>query len=198
MEQPPERAGHESMTEEQLRAATVGMLRVHGGPIKLDEYDPSWPELFTRHAGRIAAALGERALRIEHVGSTAVPGLPAKPTIDILLVVANSAEEKTYVPALETAGYVLRIREPDFDEHRMFRDQAHTAQVHVHSDGSPEIARFLLFRDRLRINPDDRELYERTKRELAQREWKYVQNYADAKGDVVEAIIARARTAPSG
>jgi GrpB-like predicted nucleotidyltransferase (UPF0157 family) len=196
MERPPEPHEHEPMTDEQIIAATVGERRVLGGPIQLADYDPSWPELFAHHAERISAALGEWALQIEHVGSTSVPGLSAKPTIDILLVVADSANEETYLPALVAAGYVLRIREPDWDEHRMLVDRDRTAQVHVHSDGSPEIERFLLFRDRLRTNQADRELYERTKHELAQRDWKYGQNYADAKGDVVEGIIARARAEP--
>lgn len=193
MEETSKRPEHEPMTEEQLRASTVGELRVHGGPIHLADYDPAWPKLFAREARRITAALGERVLRLEHVGSTAVPGLPAKPIIDILLVVADSGDEETYVPAMEAAGYVLRIREPDWEEHRMFKDPDATVQVHVLSKGSPEIERMLLFRDRLRVNRDDRELYERKKRELAREDWKYVQNYADAKGGVVESIIARAR-----
>jgi GrpB-like predicted nucleotidyltransferase (UPF0157 family) len=197
MDQEPKPRGHQAMTDEEIIAATVGERRVHGGTIHLAEYDPSWPELFARHAERIAEALGDRALGIEHVGSTSVPGLAAKPTIDILLVVDDSADEHSYLPALEAAGYVLRIREPDWNQHRMFVDDAprqdRTTQIHVLSDGNLEIERFLLFRDRLRTNQADRELYERTKRELAQREWKYIQNYADAKGDVVEAIVSRAR-----
>jgi GrpB-like predicted nucleotidyltransferase (UPF0157 family) len=132
---------------------------------------------------------------IEHVGSTSVPGLAAKPTIDILLVVANSADENTYVPALEAAGYDLRTREPDWGEHRGLRDRASPSStlVHVLTAGEPEIERYVLFRDRLRTNQVDRDLYLRTKRELAGRVWKCVQNYADAKGPVVEEIIARAR-----
>jgi GrpB-like predicted nucleotidyltransferase (UPF0157 family) len=159
----------------------------------LADYDPAWPKLFAREARRITAALGDRVLRIEHVGSTAVPGLAAKPIIDVLLVVADSGAEQTYLPAMEAAGYVLHIREPDLDEHRMFKDPNASVQVHVLSEGCPEIERMLLFRDRLRINRDDRQLYERQKRELAGQEWKYVQNYADAKGSVIEGIIARAR-----
>ena len=192
MKEPP-REPNEPMTDEQIIAATVGERRIHGGPVYLAEYDRTWPETFAGHEERIAAALGERALRIEHVGSTSVPGLAAKPTIDILLVVTNSASEETYLPAMEAAGYELRVREPDRHEHRMFADRERTAQVHVLSDGNPEIERYLLFRDRLRTDQTDRELYERTKRELAKREWKYVQNYADAKGRVVEEITARAR-----
>jgi len=181
------------MTEEQILAATVGERRVHDGPVHLTEYDPAWPERFDREAERIAAALGERALMIEHVGSTSVPGLAAKPTIDVLLVVADSADEESYLPEMEAAGYVLRIREPDLDEHRMFVDRAASVQVHVLSEGCAEIERYLIFRDRLRSDAADRALYERTKRALAARTWRYVQNYADAKGWVVEEIIARAR-----
>jgi GrpB-like predicted nucleotidyltransferase (UPF0157 family) len=198
MEETPEPAGHEPMTEEQFRASTVGELRVHGGPIHLADYDRAWPNLFAREAQRITAALGERAFLIEHVGSTAVPGLAAKPIIDILLVVADSRDEDAYLSAMEGAGYVLRSREPAWYEHRMFKDPNATVQVHVLSQRCPEIDRMLLFRDRLRTNGEDRELYDEKKRELAQREWKYVQNYADAKSEVVEGIIARARAETRG
>jgi GrpB-like predicted nucleotidyltransferase (UPF0157 family) len=181
------------MTDEEILAATVGERHVHDGPVHLAEYDPAWPERFEREAARIAEALGERALMIEHVGSTSVPGLSAKPTIDILLVVADSADEESYIPAMEAAGYVLRVREPDWNEHRMVVDRVANVQVHVVSEGCPEIDRWLLFRDRLRSDSADRALYERTKRELATRSWRYVQNYADAKSGVVEEIVARAR-----
>lgn len=181
------------MTEQEIRAATVGEPQKHAAPIELADYDSSWPDLFGREARRITAALGERALRIEHVGSTAVPGLAAKPIVDILLVVVASGDEETYVPALEAVGYVLRIREPDWYEHRVFKGPDTNVNLHVLSEGCPEIDRMLLFRDRLRGNDADRELYERTKRELAQKTWTYVQNYADAKGATVEQIIATAR-----
>ena len=181
------------MTEEEIRAATVGEPQEHAAPIELADYDPSWPELFAREARRITVALGERARRIEHVGSTAVPGLAAKPIVDILLVVVASGDEATYVPALEAVGYVLRIREPGWYEHRVFKGPDTNVNLHVLSEGCPEIDRMLLFRDRLRANEADRELYERAKYELAQKTWTYVQNYADAKGATVERIIATAR-----
>ena len=168
------------MSEEEIRAATVGELRPLTAPIELVDYDPRWPELFRREAKRIRAALGDGALRIEHTGSTAVPGLAAKPIVDIVLVVADSAGEESYVPALEAAGYVLRIREPKVN-------------LHVFSEDCPEIDRMLLFRDRLRADEGERQLYERTKRELAGKDWKFMQNYADAKTPVVEEIIARAQ-----
>lgn len=190
--------GNVPLTEEQLRAVYVGGQKPSSRPIQIVDYDLGWPDLFEREAGRIRAALGERALMIEHTGSTSVPELAAKPIIDILLVVPDSANEPDYVPTMEAAGYVLRIREPEWYEHRLFKGPDTNINVHVFSPGSPEIERMLLFRDWLRSNPADRQLYERTKRELARKEWKYVQNYADAKSEVVEEILARARGAQGG
>ena len=112
-------------------------------------------------------------------------------------MVADSADEPAYVPALEQAGYVLHIREPEWHQHRMFKGPDTDINLHVFSADCPEIARMLLFRDWLRTNAVDRDLYERTKPELLQREWKYVQNYADAKSAVVEEIITRALAAQS-
>lgn len=160
--------------------------------ILIVDYSPNWPELFEREADRIKYLLGSRALRIEHVGSTAVPGLAAKPVIDLLLVVANSADEDAYAPPLQAGGYALRIREPHWYEHRLFNGPDTDINLHVFSAGCPEIDRMLTFRDWLRSNPGDRDLYARTKLALAQNQWKDVQNYADAKTSVVEAIIARA------
>jgi GrpB-like predicted nucleotidyltransferase (UPF0157 family) len=182
-----------SMREDEIRAATVGELRPLTEPIDLVDYDERWPELFRRAAAGIRAALGERALQIEHTGSTSVPGLAAKAIIDIVLVVADSSDEEAYVPPMEEAGYVLRVRELDWHEHRVLKPSDMSVNLHVFSRGCPEIERMLLFRDRLQSNSADRELYERTKRELAGQKWKYVQNYADAKTAVVEEIIARAR-----
>ena len=180
-------------TEEELRAIHVsGEPRRLDGQIVLVEYDPEWPPLFEREAARIRAALGERALLIEHVGSTSVPGLAAKPKIDILLEVADTRDEPAYVPDLETAGYVLRIREPDWHEHRLFKGPDTEVNLHVFSTGCVEIERMLRFRDHLRKNDADRDLYLRTKRDLAHRTWKYTQHYADAKSQVVEEILARA------
>jgi GrpB-like predicted nucleotidyltransferase (UPF0157 family) len=178
-------------TEEELRAVTVGELQPLSGPILLVDYDPNWPAQFEGEATRVRAVLGARVLRIEHVGSTSIPGLAAKPIIDVLLVVADATDEGAFVPALEAAGYRLRIRE---DEHRLFKGPDVDVNLHVFSSGHPEVDRMLLFRDWLRAVPADRELYLRTKRELAKRRWRYVQNYADAKTTVVEEILARAGT----
>ena len=129
---------------------------------------------------------------IEHVGSTSVPGLPAKPIIDILLIVADSANETEYATALEGTGYKLHVREPGWYEHRMFEGQENDVNLHVFSLGCREVARMLAFRDWLRTNEADRELYARSKRALAQQEWRYTQDYADAKTPVIEEIMARA------
>jgi GrpB-like predicted nucleotidyltransferase (UPF0157 family) len=180
------------MNEEEMRAVTIGELRRLDGPVVLVDYDPEWPKRFDREAGKIRDALGERALHVEHVGSTAVPGLAAKPIVDILLVVADSADEAAYVPPLEDAGYVLRIREPEWQEHRLLKTPESDVNVHVFAEGAPEAKRLLVFRDHLRRNDADRDLYERTKRDLARRRWKYTQNYADAKTAVVEEILKRA------
>ena len=180
-------------TEEEIRAYTIGELERLSTRIAIVDYDPNWPELFTREADRIRSLLGGQALRIEHAGSTSVPGLAAKPIIDLLLVVADSAAEDAYAPALEAAGYVLRIREPDWYQHRMFKGPDTEINLHVFSSGCPEIDHMLMFRDWLRSNAADRDLYARTKRDLAQQEWTYVQNYADAKAIVIEEIMTRAR-----
>ena len=178
---------------EYLRASTLGELAAFVAPIRLVEYDPKWPHRFEEEAKRIRTVLGQHALRIEHVGSTSIPGLTAKPIIDIVVVVADSGNETGYAPALERVGYHLRIREPGWYEHRMFKGGQNEVNLHVFSAGCPEIDRMLTFRDRLRMNDGDRELYARTKRSLAQQDWKYTQNYADAKTAVIEQILSRAQ-----
>jgi Uncharacterized conserved protein len=180
-------------TEEQLQAATIETLAPLNGPIHIVDYTPEWPQIFEYKARQIQAILGDRMLMLEHVGSTSVPGLAAKPIIDMLLVVADSADEPAYVPALEAVGYVLRIREPDWYEHRMFKGSDPAINLHVFSPGCSEIDRMLLFRNWLRSNTSDRQLYKHTKRELARQNWQYTQNYADAKTAVVEEILERAR-----
>jgi GrpB-like predicted nucleotidyltransferase (UPF0157 family) len=143
----------------------------------------------------VRRALGDRVMRLEHAGSTSVPGLPAKPIIDMVLEVPDSADEPGYAPVLEAVGYVLRIREPDWFEHRVFKGPDTNVNLHTFSAGCPETDRMLLFRDWLRANAADRDYYAATKRELARRDWKYVQQYADAKSGVVAEIMARATAA---
>lgn len=161
-------AYHPLLTEDQIRTNTIGELKPLSGRIVIEDYDPQWPKLFGREADRIRAVLGCRALRIEHTGSTSVAGLVAKPTIDMLLVVTDSADEDAYLPVLEAAGYLLRIRETNWYEHRMFKGPDTDINLHVFSSGCPEIDRILMFRDWLRSNAADRDLYARTKLALAQ------------------------------
>jgi GrpB-like predicted nucleotidyltransferase (UPF0157 family) len=188
-----EASGQAPLTQEALERAWVdGEPPKLTGPVVVADPDAGWPRLFEREAERISAILGGRALRLEHVGSTSVPGLPAKPIIDVDLVVADSADEPAYLPDLVAAGYRLVIREPDWYEHRCFTGPDTDINLHVFSPGCMEVARHLLFRDWLRTHPDERDLYARTKRELASREWTYIQQYAEAKGEVVTAILGRA------
>lgn len=120
-----------------------------------------------------------------------VPGLAAKPIIDIVVVVGDSSEEGSYLSLLVRAGYQLRVREPEWHEHRMFRTPDLDVHVHVFSQGCSEVERMLAFRERLRGSPEDRRRYEGIKRELAAREWPDMNAYADAKAEIVELILAR-------
>ena len=179
-------------SDEDMRAARVGEPPILGTTVHLAAYDPAWPALYEREAVRIRATLGGRVRLLEHAGSTSVPGLSAKPIVDIVLAVPDSSDEPGYVPDLEAAGYVLAIREPEWFEHRVFKGPDTNVNLHTFTEGCPEIDRMIGFRDWLRGHDDDRDLYERTKQDLAAREWRYIQHYADAKSEVVEAIIARA------
>jgi GrpB-like predicted nucleotidyltransferase (UPF0157 family) len=159
--------------------------------IAIAGYDSTWPRTFRHEQDCIQEALGGVALRIEHVGSTAVPGLAAKPVIDILVTVENPNDDSMLLPALESAGYELRVREPG---HRMFRTPSRDVHVHISAIADPEANRYLAFRDRLRRSREDRVAYERLKRDLATRDWSDMNKYATAKTELIAAILARADT----
>jgi GrpB-like predicted nucleotidyltransferase (UPF0157 family) len=184
------------VTQERDDSVWIGGQPRLDGRVELAEYDPRWPRQFEAEAQRIRATLGETAVLVEHAGSTSVPGLAAKPVIDIVLAVPDSTDEPACVPALEASGYRLAVREPDWYEHRLLRGADPSVNLHVFSVGCEEIDRMLAFRDWLRAHPEDRDLYLRTKRELADRTWTFVQDYADAKSEVVRTINERALTAP--
>lgn len=188
-------SGRTPISDEELQRALIGPVVPHNGPVTLAEYDPAWPLLYSREASRIRSALGSSAILIEHAGSTSVPGLAAKPIIDIVLAVPDSADEAAYVPAMEAAGYVLWSREPGWFEHRMFKGPDTDIHLHVFTAGATEIDRMLLFRDWLRVSEPDRAAYLAVKRDLAGRTWRHVQHYADAKTAIVEEILARAAAA---
>lgn len=195
MNEYPSPTTNSERSDEELQKATIGERLPHNATILLKEYTPQWTILFEQEADRIHHILGNIAIQIEHVGSTSVPGLCAKPIIDMLLIVADSANEKSYVPALEAAGYVLRIREEDWFQHRLLKGPDTDINLHVFSQGTSEIERMLRFRDWLRENENDRELYAQTKRTLAKQVWRHVQHYADAKTTVIQDIMNRALAA---
>ncbi len=181
--------------DEELAKISIGGAQPLLGPIEIRDYDPEWPRWYRREEARIRSILGDRVIRIEHVGSTSVPDLPAKPIIDIALEVPDSATEAAYVPEMEGAEYVLRIREPEWFEHRLFKGPDTNINLHVFTAGCTEVDRMLLFRDWLRVDAADRRLYAEAKRELARHNWKYAQQYADAKTAVVHDVLSRAETA---
>ena len=163
--------------------------------IVIEVYDPDWPRRFTVLAERILGALGDRALSIEHVGSTSVPGLAAKPIIDVNLVVADSSDEVDYVPALEAAGFVLRVREPWWYEHRCLVFADPRCNLHVFSPGCAEAARHRIFRDWLRATPADRDLYRDAKVTAASEanvRDEHVMEYNARKQSVIREIYGRA------
>lgn len=162
--------------------------------IEIVPYSPDWALRFQSHAARIKAALGKVALRIEHIRSTSVEGLAAKPIVDILVVIADPSQEDRYLPVMLSAGYELRVREPDLDQHRMFRTPERDVHIHIFPPSSGEIERHLLFRDFLRANPSACEQYARLKRDLSRREWKDMNEYAQAKTKFIEETLRRART----
>jgi GrpB-like predicted nucleotidyltransferase (UPF0157 family)/pimeloyl-ACP methyl ester carboxylesterase len=158
-------------------------------PILIAPYDAGWPRVFARERNRIVDALGPTALRVDHVGSTSVPGLAAKPIVDINVSVRDPDDEAAYVPALTAAGYVLRVREPG---HRMLRTPELDVHVHVCPAGGDWERRHVLFRDWLRVDAGDRASYAELKVKLARREWPDMNLYAAAKGPKIAEITARA------
>jgi GrpB-like predicted nucleotidyltransferase (UPF0157 family) len=185
----------EPVTDDYLSSVTIGERQPLDDTIRLVPYDNRWPLMFSLAAHKIRSVLSGQALLIEHVGSTAVPGLSAKPIIDMVLVVADSSDEHAYVPLLERQGFILRTREPEWFRHRfLILELERTAfQLHVFSADCEEVDRMLAFRDWLRTHDDDRRKYEEGKRELTARTWRHVQNYADAKSEIIREILTRAR-----
>jgi GrpB-like predicted nucleotidyltransferase (UPF0157 family) len=180
-------------SDEYLQEVTIGDRKPRNSTIQLDPYNPRWRSDFVKLSERVCQALGDKVLLLEHVGSTSVEGLSAKPIIDMLLVVLDSTDEGAYVPALEKQGFVLRIREPDWFEHRLLKGTDIRTNLHVFSKDCEQVERMLTFRDRLRSNEADRKLYEMRKKELAARTWRYTQHYADAKSEVIREILTRAK-----
>ena len=165
-----------------------------GGPEKrsivIEDYDPAWTARFEQVHAALQRALGPKAHRIEHFGSTAVPGLGAKGIIDVLVTVDDADDEASYDPPLTQAGFHMRVRQPG---HRMYRTPDLDVHVHIFTEGGDAANIRLLFRDWLRHDAHDRRLYEETKRELARKDWDATNDYSQAKGTVVAEILVRAQ-----
>lgn len=174
-----------------LSTVTVGEIKSLNSTVCLSPYNPCWPSQFLWLSIQIRKALSEKVLLLEHVGSTAVPGLCAKPIIDMVLAVSDSTDKPSYIPMLKEKGFVLRIREPKWFEHRMLKTPRFDGNLHVFSVGCEEIDRMIAFRNWLRLHEEDRRLYEDAKLKLAARTWKYVQNYADAKSEIIKEVFNR-------
>lgn len=161
------------------------------GRVELVAYDAGWPEIFCELRDDILSALGSSTSTLEHVGSTSVPGLASKPVIDIVLLVKDSATEETYIPQLVAAGFLHHLREPGWFEHRLLKHKVHQVNLHVFTAGCEEATRMIRFRDYLRSNQDGRIEYEQVKRRLADQKWTFMQDYAEAKGKTIRALLAQ-------
>ena len=193
MRRPPLPKPAGPLTPEQMAARVVGDRPAEvTKPITVSPYDPGWPARYRRAESRIRAALGARALAVDHVGSTAVPGLAAKDRVDIDLIVADPADEDAYVPALAAAGFTLRTREPHWYEHRCLWTDDHDVSVHVFGPDCDEHLRHLVFRDWLRAHPDDRDRYAAHKYTAAADHPLSMAHYVHAKADLIVEILTRA------
>jgi len=181
-------------TDEDIAKANVGEVQELNDKVILSEYNPQWPKDYETLKKKIQQALSHLDIQIEHVGSTSVPGLMAKPIIDIVLIVPDSRDELSYIPPLEEQNFWLKIREPDWFEHRMLKSHDFQVNLHVFSRDCSEVEMMIKFRDHLINNKGDFLLYQKTKKDLSKRVWKYTQNYADAKSEVVRDIFSRIKS----
>ena len=177
-------------------ATTSGSVR-NGDLIEIVEYDPRWPMRFAHWRDAIRSELGDTARRIDHVGSTSVPGLAAKDIIDVQVSIDDIEAESAYVPHLEAIGLQLRSRDELHRYFRPFPTQPRDVHVHVCRIGSEWEAEHLLFRDFLRTDAGAREAYARAKREAPAQWADDGIAYTDAKGPVVRSILDRARSLPT-
>ena len=163
------------------------------------DYDPAWVEMFEAEKTRILGVIGDKILAIEHIGSTSVPGLGAKPIIDILIGLRDLSDAALCIAPVESLGYDYITKfENIMPFRRYFRkvrsDGEHTHHIHMVAISHDFWTRHLLFRDYLRTHPDDAAAYEKVKRELAsQFTGETVNDYADAKSEIINAIMEKAR-----
>jgi putative glutamine amidotransferase len=175
-------------------SAKPGQMEGKTRSYAVGRYDADWPARFVTESSAIRAALGDQVVRIDHVGSTSVPGLAAKPTVDIQVSVRSMVPRNAYVEPLVRVGYRWAV-DPWTDEHEFFSREVggeRSFHVHVCPDGSEWERRHIAFRDWLRANPEDAARYERLKRELAERHPRDTYSYAAAKTSFIQAIQDRA------
>lgn len=184
-------------TPEQMATALVGQPPRTGQSIVIQDYDPAWADRFAAASSQLSEVLGGLIITVEHVGSTSVPGLAAKPVIDIDLLIEETTDESRYMPALEGLGYRLVLREPWWYGHRMLVSSAEDVNLHVWPRAAPEPVRHRLFRDWLRSHPEDRELYATAKRRIARDTADQPGDYSLAKNNVIDDIYARIFAAAS-
>ncbi|GAW11582.1 hypothetical protein ANO14919_009290 [Xylariales sp. No.14919] len=188
-------AAHEVTTMVEVDEKDIEIIaRRPQKPIKIVEYRPEWPAMFAEVEKRIRQALGDRVVVIQHVGSTSVPGLAAKDVIDVDLAVADPADEESYVPDLQAAGFIFLLREPSWYQHRFFHLEEPYTNLHVFGSDSSEMVRHRLFRDWLREHEDDRERYAAVKREAAEvaaAAGENVQQYNNRKESGLRDILQR-------
>jgi GrpB-like predicted nucleotidyltransferase (UPF0157 family) len=175
--------------DEAGRSGLVGEPPKRWQSIVIEDYDPAWPQRFAVERDRLDGAVDP--FGIEHVGSTSVPGLAAKPIIDIDMIVEDTADESRFIPPLEEFGYRLVLREPWWFGHRLLVNADEDVHLHVWPRDAAEPVRHRLFRDWLRTHPDDRDLYASTKRRLARDTADRPNDYTLAKNEVIDQIFAR-------
>ncbi len=162
-------------------------------PIIIENYDPQWPQQFEWLRSRIAPLLGTLAAEMEHVGSTAVPGLAAKPIIDIDVLLRSADDISEAIRRLSTLGYEHQ-GDLGIPGREAFRAPSALPSHHlyVHGPGSREYTRHINFRNHLRANPEDARAYERLKRGLAQQYPNDREAYSQAKSELIETILCKA------
>ena len=165
--------------------------------VEIADYDPRWPELYAQETAGLRQALGASLLTLEHIGSTAVPSLPAKPVIDIQAVVQSVAGAQSAAPALALQGWQQGVFALDSERRLYFRKYnaqgVRTGQLHIYEPTHPAAAAHLLFRNYLRTHPDEARRYLDLKHQLAQQYRHERVAYGHAKTDYVEAVLAKAR-----
>nr|WP_244561486.1 GrpB family protein [Ensifer aridi] len=169
------------------------MLMFPVSKIEIADWSPEWPESFRRKASAIRRALGDRAFRIDHIGSTSIQGLAAKPIIDIQVSVAAFDPIERLTEPLREIGYEWRQANPDLTK-RYFRERPGDERTHIHIRrlGSWHEQWALLFRDYMRVHPEEHAPYAALKRALAERYRENRAAYTNGKADHLWAIIRRA------